>query len=310
MTPIISKCPDPSNVIYVVRDFDKMDTSTGVNQKKASFIPKLALAFSYAENSSSYQRMSEAMLFSNTLPIATPDGMWEGNHGEASGATVTNGGETCCNEDYNDLFQLELTRLCKESNISFLHICSFGNGDDGLSAYHLDDLKQFDLFSELVRKAADYASEQSGFVIQSSKWDILKGWGKYCQFLPYWDEKTRKMRFPYPAALILNAICNPFKQYKKSDWDKDYRDLDIIEKLDNGYDLPYFTQLVDYVDNGMKFGLLGRSEEETRRILSKWESYKKLQDGSRQYNIVSFDVEDDISKSPTVKYLLAKRNLK
>lgn len=302
----IKNNPDYPVIVYVMRDFDKMDTSTGVSQKENCFVPKVCAAFHYGKGSKSWSDVTEAMLFSNRCPIATPDGMRTGDHGEASGSTVTNGGETCCNEDYDDCLQSELRRLSHEAGIKYVSVATHGNGDDGFSAYLLRDVNAAERFSDLVRQAASFAAKKGGFIIQEDKWDIfIDTYGKYCQFLFSWEGD--KIRWMYPASLILNAICNPEKQYSRAAWDKDYRDLDIITKLVNGEGLPYFTQLIDYVDNGMRFPLLGRTEDETRRILSKWDKYWSLQGGSKEYNVIDPSYYADPRDNPVVRYLTYKR---
>nr|AVA30700.1 RNA-dependent RNA polymerase [Picobirnavirus sp.] len=298
---------DPSHLVWVMRDFDKMDTTMGPSQKLHYFIPKLNAALHFGDHSENAKRMTEMILFSNQCPIATPDGMWTGSRGEGSGATVTNGGETCANQEYNRIFNKALSSKCKQNKIRYRCLVSVGNGDDGLGVYELYDLSQFDLFEKLIREAAQYAAEQTRFIIQAEKWDIhLGSYGKYCQ---YYISKTSDgaLHAYYLASLILNSICNPEKQYKKSDWDKDYRDLDIIMKLSNGRELPYFTQLIDYVDNGMKYHLLGSSDEDARRILSKWDKYQSLQDGSLEYNWFDTPEKRGIMNNPVVIYLLNKR---
>lgn len=294
---------DPSHIVYVMRDFEKMDTTTGVDQKASFFLPKLGAAFGFGPKTKAYEQMSEMILFSNRCPIATPDGMWTGNHGEASGATVTNGGETCCNEEYNRIFNEKLKELAKD--IAFREIISLGNGDDGISLYYLEDVSKFETFASYVREAAEYAAKQTGFRIQAEKWDIHLGtYGKYCQYLVSWDGDS--LHAMYPAALAINSIVNPEKEYKASEWDKDYRDIDIIMKLTPCVELPYFHKLIDYVDNGMKYGLLGRTEEATRRILSKYDKYKSLQDGHLEFNIYD-DEYKGLENNPVVKYILNKR---
>lgn len=295
---------DSRHLVYVMRDFDKMDTTTGPSQKSAYFLPKLAAAFNLSEHSASYQKMSDMILFSNRCPIATPDGMWTGDHGEASGATVTNGGETCCNEEYNNQFQDNLEDKC-HGTIEYTEIFSAGNGDDGISIYYLNDLNKFDEFAELIRESATEAADATGFIIQAEKWDIhLSTYGKYCQYLVDWDGSL--LRAMYPASLILNSIVNPEKEYSPSEWDKDYRDIDVIMKLSNGRELPYFHELIDYVDNGMKYRLLGRSEEASRRILSKYDKYISLQPSAFQFNLWG-DEGSGLENNPVVLYLLRKR---
>lgn len=307
MTPyfnkMISRIPeDDYIVVYVARDFDKMDTSTGVSQKMRSLIPRIAAAYhitGYHERN----RMKDIMLASNYIPIATPDGMWNGAHGEASGATVTNGGETCSNEDFDDEFHYQLTSACP---YHIYKLGSYGNGDDGISIYAIPQAKIED-FSANVRRCAEQVAELGGFVIQSSKWSVSTEYGVYCQFMISYDSSLKRFRHQYPASLILNSIVHPEKQYTPATWDKDYRDLDVVEKLNNGWDLYYFTDLIDYVDSGMKFPLLGRTEDETRRILSKWDRYRSLQLSSRNYNILNPEYSADISVTPAVRYLLNKR---
>lgn len=296
---------NPGKIVYVMRDFEKMDTTTGPSQKSKLFVPKIASAFNYAVGSHAYIDLEDNMLFSNRCPIATPEGMWTGDHGEASGATVTNGGETCCNESYDAAFQAELARLCSEKGVEYRLLSSFGNGDDGISLFELLDVSQFDVFAELIRSAAAYAAKLLGFIIQAEKWDIHLGtYGKYCQYLIDYDGSL--LRAMYPAALILNSICNPETEYAKAEWDKDYRDNDILMKLMNGRELPYFHDLIDYVDNGMKYRLLGRTETETRRILSKYERYAKLRSTTRE-GFNRYSLSTDWHDNPVVSYLLSKR---
>lgn len=298
---------NPSHLVYIMRDFEKMDTTTGPEQKGKLFIPKLAAALGIPTGSGEYQRMVDFILFSNLCPIATPAGMWVGSHGEASGATVTNGGETCCNEEYDNLFRKKLDRLCRENGIIVKWIGSFGNGDDGISLYELNDVADFDLFQTYVRSAAQESAEELGFIIQADKWDIhLASYGKYCQYLVDWNSFS--LRAMYPASLALNSIVNPEKQYTKAEWDKDYEDINVIMKLTPCQELPYFHKLVDYVDNGMKYRLLGRSEKATRRILSKWDKYYALRDSSLDFN--RWDLSSGLQNNAVVKYLLDKRGWK
>jgi hypothetical protein len=305
--PELCKGYDPSHFVYVMRDFEKMDTTMGQSQKLSSLIPRMNASYHYSANNESSQQMSEAMLFSNLCPIATPEGMWTGPHGEASGATVTNMGETCSNEDYDAEMHNLILHESAKSLIRVTRLCSFGNGDDGFSIYYLYDLDKFEELSKIIRDAATTAAKNRGFRIQAEKWDIFLGtYGKYCQYLTS-VEVSGIGHMYYPAALILNSICNPEQAYKPSDWDKDYKDCDVISKLNNGFDLPYFTQLVDYVDKGMKYPLLGKTEQETHRILSKWDSYLALQPGSREFNVTSYDWETNPWSSPVVQYLLQKR---
>lgn len=305
--PHLCRGLNPKHFVYVMRDFEKMDTTMGASQKRCSLLPRLKAAYHYSDDTYHASEIDEVMTFSNTCPIATPDGMWTGPHGEASGATVTNLGETCSNEDYDYQMHKRIMINSSKSNIVCRRICSFGNGDDGFSIYYLENLEKFDQFSEIIREAATTAADMFGFRIQADKWDIYLGtYGKYCQYLTYVDASGTGYMY-YPASLILNSIMNPESMYKPSDWDKDYKDLDIISKLNNGFDLPYFTELVDYVDKGLKFPLLGRDERETSRILSKWDRYLALQPGSREFNVTNYDWEENPWASPVVEYILQKR---
>nr|QXV86724.1 MAG: RNA-dependent RNA-polymerase [Picobirnavirus sp.] len=279
-------------LVYIQRDFEKMDTTTATSQYEEMFIPCLDAAYHQA-----MPDLHKAMYFTTKAPIITPSGILTGDHGTASGAEVTNGGETCCNDYYDRRIQEILKEICK---IYFTLLTTQGNGDDGTSVYEIY-LKDFDEFVRCYTAAADKAARECGFRTQAAKWRIDKEFGLYCQNM-YWYEDGN-MKWAYPATLILNSIVNPEHQYKPKDWDKDYRDIDIIEKLDNGRGLPYYKELVMYVCKGTKYPLLGSTEQETARILSKYDKYRSLQYQSERFNREEYN----ISKSPTVRLLLDMR---
>lgn len=286
-------------IVYVQRDFEKMDTTTSSDQYRKLFIPVLAAAHHLDSNN---EDLCNSMLFTTEAPIMTPDGMRTGTHGTASGAEVTNGGETVCNHYYDRRSLKLLEALCNGSNIKFKCLISLGNGDDGLSLFVIDS-ENYDRFKDYLVQAFNQAAQECGFRVQADKWKIDTKFGLYCQnFLSYNDEK-QTIDWMYPAVLILNSIMNPEHQYSPKDWDKDYRDLDIIVKLDNGAGLPYFKDLVDFVEKGLKYPLLGSSESETARILSKYERYRSFQTLGERFNRGDYD----ISNSETIKYVLSKR---
>lgn len=285
--------PSDWKIVFIQRDFEKMDTTTGSSQYERIFVPCLDAAF--------HQRMEDlraAMLFTTNAPIICPSGTMTGNHGTASGAEVTNGGETVCN-DYYDHRLREIVDGTADTT-KYILVTTQGNGDDGTSVYAVkpDYVEQF---RKIYTAAADQAAQECGFRTQADKWRIDLEFGLYCQNM-YWLEGS-EFKWAYPATLILNSIVNPEHEYTKAQWDKDYRDIDIIEKLDNGVGLPYYHELVDYVCEGTKYPLLGSSEEETKRILSKYDRYRELQYQTERFNRESYN----ISNSPTVKYILSKR---
>lgn len=279
-----------TTIVFIQRDFEKMDTTTASSQYEEFFLPTLDAAY--------HQRMSDmhdAMLFTTNAPIITPSGILTGNHGTASGAEVTNGGETVCNDYYDRRIQ-ELLSLSYHK--WYVLLTTQGNGDDGTSVYEVAD---FESFVQAYTAAANQAASECGFRTQADKWRIDREFGLYCQNM-YWLEGN-KCKWAYPATLILNSICNPEHQYTPAQWDKDYRDIDIIEKLDNGRGLPYYPELVNYVCKGTKYPLLGSTEQETARILSKYDKYRSL-----QYQTERFNREDyNISQSPTVNLILSMR---
>lgn len=287
--------PNSWKIVYSQRDFEKMDTTTGYEQYNKLFVPSLDAAYHQA-----MPDMHEAMLMTVTAPIITPSGITTGPHGTASGAEVTNGGETVCNDYYDRRLRKILEDECNEKRIRYTLITTQGNGDDGTSVFAVHPA-DYRAWKDLYTAAADQAAKECGFRTQASKWRIDTDFGLYCQNM-YWIEGN-EFKFAYPAALILNSVINPEHQYQPSDWDKDYRDLDICEKLDNGVGLPYYRELVIYVDKGMKYPLLGRSEAETKRILSKYERYRQL-----QYQTENFNRRDwNPSSSPTVNLILGMR---
>nr|UUA79511.1 RNA-dependent RNA polymerase [Picobirnavirus sp.] len=298
----VSKYPLDNDEVYlfVQRDFEKMDTTMGSAQYEATVIPLMAAAFGLKENSNAYSNLVEVMKFTTTCPIITPDGVTTLDHGTASGAEVTNGGETLGNEAYDEEVSQKTLAECESMGIRVVIVYSVGNGDDGGSLFKLRK-RDVPRFKDVYTKMANLVADQHGYRVQASKWLISEYYGLYCQYMLWIEQGV--LHQAYPAVLALNAIINPEKQYTKADWDKDYRDLDIITKLDTCHGSLYFHALVDYVDKGMRFRLLGRTETETKRILSKYDKWRSLQDPSEMFN----KTLGDIHSSPTVKYLLSKR---
>lgn len=285
--------PD-EKIVYFSNDFEKMDTTTGTTQYATMFIPVIQAAFHNVDN----KDIEDTMLFTTTAPIICPDGTMIGDHGTASGAEVTNGGECVC----NDYYQRRLFKVLKKllPNGWRLLLRRF-NGDDSAIMFAIK--MPLDKFFNILKKAISIVCDETGFKVQTEKLDISEEYGKYCQNVYYYDRANDKLVWMYPVVLTLNSIIHPEKEYKKADWDKDYRDLDIIQKLDNAVNHPLYHDLVDYVMDGMKYPLLGKSEPETKRILSKYDRYRQLQSLGERYNRQDYD----ISSSPTVKYILAKR---
>jgi hypothetical protein len=290
------------HLVFVQRDFEKMDTTSGFQQTKNFFLPSLARGLNISQGTQEWKQLHDLLAFGAQCPILTPDGVYVGARGKASGAETTNGDETCGNECFDAIMFEELTRLCAERNIMFRRIYSGGNGDDGLSIYELYNTEDLPAFRKCVAISAETAGSHCGYRVQGEKFTVDLGHGLYCQQMI--APRGNEIWNAYPAALILNSIVNPENQYPKSAWDKDYRDLDIIGKLDNGRNLQYFIPLINYVDLRMKYRLLGRSEVELRRIVSKWEAWKALRYDN--FNVRS-DAYNDITKSPTLRYLLAHR---
>lgn len=287
-------------LMYIQRDFEKMDTTTGTAQYEGIFLPILQAAH-HLTSKNEIDTLKSAMLFTTQCPILTPSGVIPGNHGTASGAEVTNGGETICNDYYDRRVRSECERLNRELKkpIKYVLVSTVGNGDDGSTVF-LVEQERYDEFKTIYTKAANLAARECGFRVQARKWRISDEFGLYCQNM-YW-EQNGEFKWAYPAVLILNSIINPEHEYNKKDWDKDYRDLDIAEKLYNGRGLLYFKELVIYVCNGLKYPLFGTSERETARILSKYDKYRSLQYESENFNRRDFDM------NAMVKFVLDLRH--
>jgi hypothetical protein len=295
-------------ILYVQGDFEKMDTTTGTDQYNKLYLPQTDHTV-LPEFRADHRR---SMLLTTTVPIISPSGVMIGDHGTGSGMENTNEGECYCNKYYkkrtNKKFSHKMKR--KLPHVIYVFAGDFENGDDSTSNLIIYDVSDSDLeiIKSLYQAAAEEAARECGFRI-NDKWRMDCNFGLYCQE-GYWFSIDSNLHvtchYMYPAALILNSIINPLKEYSRADWDKDFRDIDVAEKLDNGKYLPYFTQLIDYVDNGMKYPLLGRRERETYRILSKFERYRALQSQDERWNKSEFN----ISSSPVLNYVMAKRNFK
>lgn len=277
-------------LVYFSNDFEKMDTRTGTGQYKSFFLPVLHSAFGNTD-------MDEAMMFTTTAPIISPSGTMVGDHGTASGAEVTNGGETVC----NDYFQRRLLKIMDKSHGDWRLLSRRGNGDDSIIIFAVSKRTALPHFEQYIRDALERVCVETGFDVQTEKLDISNVFGKYCQNVL--EFRDGKLFWCYPITLVLNSIINPEKQYSPKDWDKDYRDIDIIQKLDNASRHPVYEDFIEFVRRGMRYPLLGETERETARILSKYERYRSLQSLGERYNRQDYD----ISESPTVHYILAHR---
>jgi hypothetical protein len=269
-------------IVYFSNDFLKMDTRTGTEQYRAFVLPVFGAAFgaNYAD---------EALLFTTTAPIYSPSGTMDGDHGTASGAEVTNGGECCC----NDYFQRRHhKRMRAKRSRGWRVIARRLNGDDSTVVYAVHKSISYTEFETLIRESLQEVSDETGFDVQTEKLGISLEFGTYCQNVFSYDRVSRKLFWTYPFILTLNSIVNPVHQYTKSQWDKDYRDIDIAEKLNNIVRYPDALKLVKFVDDGLQYPLMGRSEPETKRILSKWDKYRALQTLGERYNRQDFHIED------------------
>mgnify|MGYP004447632765 FL=1 len=293
--------------VYVQGDFEKMDTTTGTSQYEKLFIPAIAKSFRYSAKSKNYSELHKSMIKTTTMPIASPEGMMTGEHGTGSGMENTNIGEGCSN-DYYQLNQIKkLYQYAKRKHLRIKVVSRRVNGDDSCLVIILYDPtpEKLAILKEIIQASAEDSAEECGFII-NEKWRIDENFGLFCQNAFWYDVKERRIKWFYPSSLILNSILNPEHEYAKSEWDKDYRDIDIAEKLDNGRNLPYFTQLVKFVDNGMRFPLLGRNEQETSRILSKYERYRALQPEHERWNKLAY--LSNMSNSPTLNLILKLRS--
>lgn len=287
-----------STLVYVQRDFEKMDTTTGPAQQRL-FSRVIGRAFHLSGESE--RRMEEIFSFPVTCPIATPSGMMVGPHGMASGATSTNGSETVNNDAYDYTAVQYILSKCRSEGIPVRLGTSVGNGDDGASVWILARASDLPRFKVILAEGYQYSAKVHGFISQTHKWLVATTHGLYCQNF-FWFEGD-VLRWAYPAVLILNSIMNPEHHYASKDWDRDFRDLDVIQKLDNGRNLPYFRKLVKFVDIGMKYHLLGdKSDDTTARIFSKFEKYRALQPLAERYNREDWG----IAASPTVNLILGR----
>lgn len=282
-----------------------MDTTTGVSQYDEIYLPIITEA--YAEKDRNHIR--EASRQTVLMPIITPSGVIVDPHGTGSGMENTNDGEGNCNLYYGKrtekLYVVKMKR--RLPSVMYEFAGDYYNGDDSTRNIIFYDITDEQLAStqQYYMVSALQAAAECGFRI-NEKWRMDIHFGLYNQngYWFKWDNDLNvACHYMYPAALILNSIINPEKEYSKSTWDKDYRDIDVTEKLDNGRYLPYFHELVHFVDNGMKFPLLGRNEMETNRILSKYERYRALQSLSERYNRQDWT----LSKSATLNYVLSYR---
>lgn len=291
--------------LYVQGDFEKMDTTTGFDQYDQLYLPLAELCIAPEHRA----KFREAMLETVRMPIISPSGVMVGYHGTGSGMENTNNGESWCNlyyatetvNKFHDFMRVKLPHVIYEV------VAFYVNGDDSTFDIIFYDISDAELAKakEYFQDAAERTAKHCGFRI-NDKWRMDEHFGLYNQN-GYWytiyEDLHVTCTYMYPSTLIMNSIINPEHQYKPADWKKEFRDLDVTEKLDNGRYLPYINRLIDFVDNGMKYHLLGREEKETYRILRAWREYRALQSLGERYNRQDYT----IAKSYTVQYILSKR---
>jgi hypothetical protein len=285
---------DDEYIVYFSNDFEKMDTRTGTSQYENIFIPILTAAFGN-------DAMRDAMLFTTTAPIISPSGTMVGDHGTASGAEVTNGGETVC----TDYFLRRLVKVLEsiQGKGQFRVASRRGNGDDSQIIFFVKKTLPFVQFQSALTQSLEQVCSETGFDAQTEKLEISDTFGKYCQNVMSYDPKKKELFWCYPLVLVTNSIVNPEKEYRPKDWDKDYRDIDIAQKNDNGKNHPAWVPYTDWLMGGLKYPLLGSNESETARIVSKYEKYRSLQSLSENYNRRDWK----LTESPTLRYVLSKR---
>lgn len=303
---IKSKDLDPSHILYVVRDFKAMDTTMGPEQKIKHYCNKISKAFHLTGKA--YDEMVKVMTFSNEIPIFTPDGVIVNKiKGEGSGATVTNQGESFDNEDFDYDLNNRILERCQKANIKIVKIDSYGNGDDGISRYYLYDTSCFEEVKQIIDEEADYVCALYGHS-KNEKWDIELGtYGLYCQYEIYQDDKG--FHADYPISLGINAIMHPMRNKPKSLWDSDYTDWRIANIASHWYGRQDFETAIDYVDNGLKYGLFGKTKEDFIRIFSKYKKYRALRDSEDDFNISDPDWMDNPDHNPVIIYLAKKRGI-
>jgi hypothetical protein len=291
---------------YIQGDFEKMDTTEGESQYNDSVIPVFTKCFNVSGNTRT--KLCDDMLQTCTMNIITPDGVITAKHGTGSGMENTNIGEGLSNDKYQIHVLYNLSSLIVKRHRQYKAQCVSRrvNGDDSgyvVALYHPKGIIDivWKQFVNDMQDAAEDAAAIYGFRI-NEKWRMSTQMGLFCQNGYWYNRKTQCIEWMYPSTLILNSILHPQKEYSKKNWDPDFVDLTNIEKLDNGRHLPYFHELVDYVNNGMRYGLMRRNGKIAQRILSKYDRYRALQ--SEDYYINRRDYQ--ITKSPTLQYLFPK----
>jgi hypothetical protein len=294
-TEIASRHKPGATIVYFMNDFEKMDTCTAADQYSRFVVPTFESACPAGG-----KPMEEALMATVNTPIVTPSGTMRGPHGTASGAEVTNFGECICNDYFLERLLELLGYYDKKQAWQVLSVRL--NGDDSIVVFDLDEtITPYATFAERLMAAAEQVSDETGLRIQTSKSDVSTEMGRFCQHCLWFADG--KLQVYYPTVLALNSICNPTKQYAKAAWDKDYRDIDVVEKLDNTQWNSNFHEFVDFVSGGLKYPLLGQTEAETARILSKYDKYRAQQSLSDRYNRQNYK----LTESPTLAYVLSKR---
>jgi len=269
---------------FTARDFKGMDTTCGI----------AVFEFMYDVTHVLFQKQywagfEEVIMHGTDIPVMISlDKLITGTHGMFSGSGLTNIVETVVSYAVGCLIEEELTSELKGDQVL---------GDDGAFSDDADWITDEQL-SVIIRDC----SLLFGLIAQAEKQVISNNFTVYLQryFTPNIKVKnTSIVAGGYPSVLALNSAVFPERYHDPRKWGWEMETLRWIMILENCKRLPYFKDLVKFVQEGDSFKLgvdkpgfldkgINKTFEEAKTITGFVPSYNRasLEKGIQDYEVV------------------------
>lgn len=288
----------PGQILYVQLDFDKMDTSCGLNQYNNLVNPMLGAAYPSIPE----VEVSEINNYAVEMPVLCPDGLCSGPHGTASGVSGTNMDESIINDIYQYILIERLGKLLPHLILIKRQL----DGDDGCLLY-LCSQPATEADIETIKTEAANVAHLLGLEYNKDKMHVSTEYGLYLQRMLSINDEGMFLG-AYPTIQALNTLMWPERSVNPKLWDTDYWVLRWIEVCENCKHHPLFHEFIDFVVAGDKTRLgTSNGEAQFRTLLSKWAVYTKLPAAKVMYTSLGIpEKRGNITDFETVKYLIQK----
>uniref|UniRef100_A0A2V0RAA1 RdRp n=1 Tax=viral metagenome TaxID=1070528 RepID=A0A2V0RAA1_9ZZZZ len=269
---------------FTARDFKAMDTTCG--ESVFEFFYDVTHVFFQATY---WSDLKEVIMHGISIPVMISlDKLVTGNHGMLSGSGLTNIIETVVSYAVGKLIEEMINSELVGDQVL---------GDDGAFSDNATDITDEQL-ANVIRDA----SLLFGLVAQTEKQIISDHYTIYLQ--RYFTENikvnnTSVVAGCYPSVLALNSAVNPERYHDPRKWGWEMETLRWIMILENCKRLPYFKDLVKFVQEGDSYKLgvekpgfldkgINKTYEEAKTITGFVPSYNQasLDRGIQDYEVV------------------------